>query len=260
MTVQWIALTRPVSPSIARCELTYLERQPIDYDPAQRQHHSYQACLESLGCRVESLPSEPELPDAVFVEDIAIVLDEVAVITRPGAESRRPEIPSVVSALQVYRPLVSIVTPGTLDGGDVLLLDKTLYVGISSRSNLAGIEQLRALLESYGYDVLAVPLTGCLHLKSAVTQIGKGHLLLNPHWISPADFPGYRCLEIDPGEPHAANALLVGDGVIYPTAYPQTRMRMESVGVQVISVEVSELIKAEGAVTCCSLIFKDNSS
>ncbi|MBU0490440.1 MAG: dimethylargininase [Chloroflexi bacterium] len=249
-----IAITREVSPAIGRCELTHLDRRPIDVTLAQAQHRQYEECLTALGCRVERLPAEPDLPDSVFVEDTAIVLDELAVITRPGAASRRPETASVARALASYRPLHHIQAPGTLDGGDVLRLGHTLFVGQSGRSNAVGIDQLRALLRPWGYRVEAVPVTGCLHLKSAVAQVAPNTLLINRDWVPDDLWADWDLIDVDPAEPFAANALLVGDGVIYPAAYPATRERLRERGIRVRPVDVSELIKAEGGVTCCSLI------
>jgi len=249
-----IALTRRVSPSIIDCELTHLERQPIDYPTAVRQHAAYEACLEDLGCQVQQLPSDPGMPDSVFIEDTALVLDEVAVITRPGAESRRGETAAVAEALSAYRPLRFIEPPGTLDGGDILRLGKNLYVGASGRSNTEGIRQLSSLLGPLGYTVQGVPLSGCLHLKSAVTQVGGDILLVNPRWVDPAVFGAWRRVEVDPQEPYAANALLLSEAVVYPAAYARTAARLEQLGLSLYQVDASELAKAEGGVTCCSLI------
>ncbi len=249
------AITREVSPGIARCELTHVPRTPIDLQRARAQHTAYVACLAGLGCRVLTLPAAPELPDSVFVEDAAVVLDELAVLTRPGAESRRGEVAAVAAALRPYRRLASIVAPATVDGGDVLHVGRRLFVGLSSRSNVAAVEQMRALLEPYGYTVLGVPVAGCLHLKSAVTQVADGLLLVNRDWVDGNAFPGLKLVEVHPAEPFAANALLVGQALVYPAAFPRTRARLEAHGLAVHTVDVSELAKAEGAVTCCSLIF-----
>lgn len=251
-----IAMTRPVSASLQQCELTHLARQPIDLERARAQHRQYELCLESLGYEIRQVPEAPELPDAVFIEDIALVLDEVAVITRPGAESRRPEIPAVAQALATYRPLLTIQAPGTLDGGDVLRTGKTLYVGSSGRSNPQGIAQLGQLLAPFGYNVQPVPVTGCLHLKSAITQVAEDLLLVNPDWINLQAFAGMGRIEVDPSEPYAANALLLNGIVLYPAAHPATRARLEAAGIRLQLVDASELAKAEGGVTCCSLIFE----
>lgn len=254
MPTMTLALTRPISASLADCELTYLERQPIDLDRARDQHAHYEQALRDLGCRVVSLPEAPELPDAVFVEDAAIVLDELAILTRPGVASRRPELESVESALARYRPIVRIASPGTLEGGDVLVLGHSIYIGLSGRTNQDGIQQLKAAVVPHGYRVEAVPVRGCLHLKSAVTELAPGLLLVNPGWIDPEAFGGRRFVAVAVGEPHAANVLRVGAGLIFPAAFPETRSAIERQGLAVRSVEVSEIQKAEGAVTCCSLI------
>lgn len=253
-----IAITREVSPSIGQCELTHLAREAIDLDLARAQHRQYEACLAALGCQIQRLPLEPELPDAVFVEDVAVVLDELAIMTRPGADSRRPEARSVAAALAPYRRLAYIEAPGTLDGGDVLRVGRTLWVGLSGRSNPAGTEQMRALLAPLGYTVRGVAVDGCLHLKSAVTQAARDTLLINPAWVDAGAFDPMNLIEVGPAEPFAANALLLGESVVYPAAYPATRRRLEEEGIPVRVVDVSELGKAEGGVTCCSLIFRSD--
>ena len=250
-----LAVMRPVSAAMVACELTHVPRTAIDIDLARRQHEAYERALIRLGCRIERLAEEPSLADSVFVEDTAIVLDEVAVITRPGALSRRPEIPSIAAALGTHRHLEHIHAPGTLDGGDVLRVGRTVYVGLSTRSNAAAIEQLGALLARRGYRVEGVPLGGCLHLKSAVTQVGPQLLLINPAYVERHRFADMQFVEVDPGEPFAANALLIGQEIIYPASNPRTAQRLRQRGVTVHTVDVSELEKAEGAVTCCSLIF-----
>lgn len=251
-----IAITRGVSPAIERCELVHQERRPIDVALAMRQHRRYEEALAALGCRVEALPADPELADSVFVEDACVVLDEVAVITRPGAESRRPETAPIARALAPYRPLVSIEPPGTLDGGDVLRIGRTLYVGLSDRSNEAAIDQLSHALAPHGYAVRGVAVRGCLHLKSAVTAVDDDTVLVNPAWVDAVVFTGTRAIEIDPRERGAANVLRIGERVIYPASFPATRRRLAAAGVDVVEVDVSELQKAEGAVTCCSLVFE----
>jgi dimethylargininase len=251
-----IAITRAVSPSINQCELTNLARLPIDLERATLQHHQYEDTLKSLGVEVLPLPAEPDLPDAVFVEDVAVVLDECALLTRPGADSRRPEVESVGKALASYRKLFTLQAPGTMDGGDVLTVGKTIYVGLSGRSNRPAIEQMQAFLAPFGYSVHGVPVTGCLHLKSAVTQVAADTLLVNPAWVNKDNFLGMKFIDVDPTEPYAANALMLADKLIYQPAYPKTLLRLEAAGIHPLLVDQSELAKAEGALTCCSLIFK----
>ncbi len=250
------AITRQVSPSINQCELTHLERQPIDFEVAKNQHKKYEEALLSLKVRVISLPAEADLPDSVFVEDTAIVLDEAAVITRPGADSRKPEITGIADALAPFRKLDYITASATLDGGDVLVIGKTIYIGLSSRSNPLALEQMQTKLSPYGYAVKGVEISGCLHLKSAVTQVAEQTLLINPEWVDKKYFPGMGFIEIDPAEPQSANALMIGQSVIYSSAFSKTRALLEAAGISVITLDVSEIAKAEGALTCCSLIFK----
>ncbi|MFL6247362.1 MAG: dimethylarginine dimethylaminohydrolase family protein [Thermoanaerobaculia bacterium] len=244
-----IAITRDVSPSIARAELTHLERVPIDYERARVQHEAYRELLASLGCEVISLPGDAAYPDCVFIEDTAVILDDMAVITRPGAESRRGEVAVVADALAPYRRLVRIEAPATLDGGDVLVLRDRIYVGSSSRTNDAAIAQLRALT---GREVIRVDVHGALHLKTAATAVSEDALLITREWIDVTPFAGLKL--IDAEEPFGANAVRVGNTLIYPTAFPRTRAILESHGFDVRTVDADELAKAEGGVTCCSLL------
>jgi dimethylargininase len=249
-----LAITRHVSPRFCECEITHIERTPIDLDVARTQHHEYMQALKGLGCDVVELPPEPDLPDSVFVEDTAFVLPEVAVITRPGADSRKPETESIIHALTPFTRLVRLQAPATLDGGDVLVLGKNIYVGLSTRSNQEAIDQLNDLLWEYGYSVTGVRLHDCLHLKTAVTRVDEDTLLINKNWVDTNHFMEFHMIEVDPDEPFAANCLPVGGTIIFPTAFPKTRARLEEAGYKVVTVDVSELAKAEGAVTCCSLI------
>ena len=257
MNVQTIALTRAVSASLNKCELTHLTRQPIKITLARKQHHQYERILSILGCQVVEMAEEPELPDAVFVEDTAVVLDEIAVIARPGAISRRVETSSVATALKKYRQLAYIEEPANLEGGDVLKMGKHIYIGESKRTNSEGVEQLREIISPYGYTVHSVPVTGCLHLKSAATQITDDYVLINSEWIDKSIFHEYQIIEVDAAEPYASNVLRIGDALVYPTAYPGTTARLKAMGFSIVPINVSELIKAEGAVTCCSILFNE---
>ena len=255
-TARLLALTREISPSIEQCELTHLERTTIDLARARAEHAAYESILRELGCRVERLPAGPEMADSVFIEDAAVVLDELAVITRPGAASRRAETAAVSEAVRAHRPVAAILAPGTLDGGDVLRIGKRLFVGAGYRSNDAGIAQMRSIVKSQGYSVDAVTFTGCLHLKSAVSIVADDLLLVNPAWVDAGRFGAMRVIEVDPAEPFAANALLVGDTVVYPREHARTLERLVGAGLDVRPVPAGELAKAEGGVTCCSLLLR----
>lgn len=250
------AITRSVSPAMVRCELSFLERKPINLARAQEQHEAYELLLAKLGARVVSLPAEPDLPDSMFVEDPAIVLDELAVILPLGTQSRRGEAPLLAQELSAYRELKHVNLPGTLEGGDVLRIGRKLFVGLTRRSNAEGIRQLAEILKPYGYEVVAVPVTGCLHLKSAVTYLGENTLLANRTWFDNAPFVGYGWIDVDPAEPHAANALALGGTIVFPASFPGTRGRIGSQGFHVTPLDISELQKAESGLTCSSLLFE----
>ncbi len=250
------AITRAVSPAIIHCELSFIDREPIDLVKAQEQHHAYEMLLEKLGACVVSLPAEPDLPDSMFVEDPAIVLDELAVILPLGTEGRRREAASLAQALSKYRKLAYVKLPGTLEGGDVLRIGRKLFVGLTKRSNAEGIRQLSEILQPLGYEVIAVPVKGCLHLKSAVTYLGRNTLLANRSWFETTPFAGRDWIDVDPAEPHAANALAFGGTVIFPASFPRTRERIEARGFSVTPLDISELQKAESGLTCSSLLFE----
>lgn len=248
------ALIREVSPDLARCELTYLERVPIDSERARGEHRGYAQALRALGCELQWLPSLPEHADGVFVEDTAVVLPELAVITRPGVASRRGETDTVSAALERYRKLARLTAPACLDGGDVLHIGRRLYVGVSGRSNAAGAGQLGAALAPHGYAVQPVAVRGCLHLKSACSFIAPDTLLVNPDWVEVSAFAATRVIAVDPGEPYGANTLTVAGTTLVSTAYPRTEQRLRAAGVRCLALEVRELHKAEAALTCMSLI------
>ena len=248
------AITRAISPAIARCELTHLSRVPIDLELARAQHRAYETALIAAGCVVERLDTSADMPDSVFVEDIAVVFDEIAIITRPGAASRRRETPAVAAALAVYRRLHVIQPPGCIDGGDVLAVGRRVFIGRSSRTNEAAVAQMRRVLEPLGYAVTDTVVRGCLHLKSAVTALADDVLLVNREWIDVPTFDGFTLIDIDPAEPSAANALRVGDRIILSASFPRTAERVADAGLDPQLVEATEVAKAEGAVTCCSLI------
>ncbi|HSF25616.1 MAG TPA: arginine deiminase family protein [Blastocatellia bacterium] len=251
------AITRQVSPRINECELSFHQRHPIDVAKASAQHRAYQQCLHELGARVISLPAEPDLPDCVFVEDPAVVVDEIAVISIMGAASRRPEADSLAAALADYRDLAFLRKPATLDGGDVMRAGRTLFVGVSGRTNREAVTQLSEILRPFDYQVNPVEVTGCLHLKSACSYIGRNTVLLNRDWINAEELRQFEWIDVPAEEPNAANALLVNDTVVLPLSFPRTRALLERRGLRTQTIDVSELQKAESGVTCMSLIFED---
>lgn len=254
-----IALTRPVSPSIERCELTHLHRQPIDFGRAREEHAEYERALATAGCEVVRLGMLPNAPDAVFVEDTAVVLDDVAVIARPGAASRRVEVSDVSDALAQWRRIRRIEAPATLDGGDVLVAGRALFVGISSRTNLEAVAQLRSIGEEYGFTVWPVEFRGCLHLKTAISLVADDAVVHNPEWITLTELPllgsEVRAIEVDPDEPFAANVLRIGSTLICAAQFPRTAERLARLGSPIVTVGSIELAKAEAGVTCGSIVF-----
>jgi dimethylargininase len=250
-----VAVVRGVPPTLAQCELTYHDREAIDLDLAIGQHQAYSALLRSLGLEIVELPADAAQPDCCFVEDTAVVLDEVALITMPGAVSRRGELLAVREALARFRPIATTELPATLEGGDVMRIERTLFVGRSARTNAAGALRLRTLAEPLGYRVVEVPVTGCLHLKSAVTALDHGRVLANPAWLDLSPLRGLEVLEVAPEEPGAANVLRVGGLVVAHAAFPRTVERVTKLGYAVRTLDVSEFVKAEAALTCKSLLF-----
>ena len=250
------ALTRAVSPSINQCEIGFIEREPIDVAKANEQHHEYETLLAELGARVISLPAEPDYPDSVFVEDPVVVVDEVAIMTRMGAASRRGESESLARALADYRPLRWLREPATLEGGDVMRIGRTLFVGLSQRTNREGIEQLAAELRPFGYSIVPVPVRGALHLKTACCPLTDSVILANRAWFDLAPLRDFRIVDVAPGEERAANVLALGGSVIIPACFPRTAGILEREGLRVRPLDVSELMKAEAGVTCCSVIFQ----
>jgi dimethylargininase len=252
------ALTRAVSPNLDDCELTFLARQNIDVAKAIIQHRGYEECLARLGVRVMRLPARPDLPDSVFVEDTAIVLDELALITRPGAMSRQAETESVANALSAFRPLKFLRPPATIEGGDVMRVDRTLFAGLSARTNREGHSQLREIVEPYGYRVETIETVGCLHLKTGCVYLGRQTILANRNWIDVQPFAGFDLIDVPEDEPCAANTLTIGDVVLTPSCFLKTRELIEERGFKTLMIDISELQKAEAGLTCLSLIFESD--
>jgi dimethylargininase len=250
-----IAYVREPSALLERCEVSYVKRVAIDAARARHQHRGYVEALEELGCELRWLPPLPEHADGVFVEDTAVVVPEGVVIARPGAASRRGEVESVAAALGPRTALTRLCEPATLEGGDVLRIGRRLYVGASARSNAAGTAQLSAALAPFGYQVSSVPMQGCLHLKSAVTFIPPATVLVNPEWVDGALFGAARIIQVAPEEAFGANTLTVAGVTLVSADYPRTRERLEEAGIVTRALTVSELHKAEAALTCMSLMF-----
>lgn len=249
------AITRGVSPSMVNCELTFMARSPIHLAKAVEQHHAYEQVLEKFGADVISLSAEPALADSMFVEDPAIVLDEIAVIFPLGTESRRAEAASLAKVLAQYRELKYVQLPGTAEGGDILRVGRHLFAGRSKRTNEDGVRQLQSAVGEYCYTVEPVPVAGCLHLKSAVTFLGRNTLLANRKWFDASRMSDFEWIDVAPEEPHAANALAFGGTVILPASFPLTLKRIEARGFKVMPLDISELQKAESGLTCSSLLF-----
>jgi dimethylargininase len=232
--------------------VTHREPSPIDVAVAVAQHASYLALLERLGLDLVVAPELPDHPDGVFVEDTAVVVDGLAILARPGAPSRRGEVESI-HALLAGRGLrtASITAPGTLDGGDVLQVGPTVYVGRTTRTDDAGIAQLRALLAP-GREVVAVDVRGALHLKSAATALPDGTIVTAPGCVDEAVFAGREVLHVP--EPSGADVLLVGQTVVVAASAPRTARMIAERGFEVVTIDLSELEKAEAGVTCPSIL------
>ncbi len=251
----FVALVRRPDASIARCELTHVERRVIDFPKLEAQHLAYQQALRGMGLQVEQLPPLPGSPDGVFVEDAALVLDQLAIITRPGVSSRAHEADSARESLRPFRRNLRALSRGTLDGGDVLVAGKKLFVGLSTRTTSPAIEELAELTLPFGYQVIPVGVGGCLHLKTAVTYLGQNTLLANPGWADLSSFAGFRVIEVDPAEPFGANTLLANGKLLYSAEHPRTAARLSQEGFSFELNSISELLKAEAGLTCLSLIF-----
>ena len=252
-----IAIVREVSGALSDCALTYLRREEINCERASIQHRDYQRCLQGLGAEVVSLPALCDLPDSTFVEDPVIVLDEVAILPVMGLETRRPEVEHIAPTIERYRKILRLSAPATLDGGDVIRIRRKIFVGLSRRTNSQAILQLESPPEPFGYLVKAVEVRGCLHLKTGCTHLGDSTLLLNPRYVNPNAFRGFRTISISDGEAMAANALALANKVVYPDCFPRTHEKIEKAGFAVVPVDISELQKAEAGLTCMSVIFEN---
>ena len=252
-----VAITNVPSPLLHLGVRTFAEDAALDHEVALREHEGYRAALERCGCRVILLEVNSEHPDSVFVEDTALVLDEVAIMMSPGAPSRRDEPRAIEPALRDFRPILRIDPPAMIDGGDIVRCGRRLYVGQSQRTNEAGIAALGALVARYGYDVVGIPVFGCLHLKSGCSALPDGRFLVNPNWIDVSPLPSDQLVPVPADEEWAGDVLVIGERIIVSDAFPEACDLLSGLGWEVVPVSVSEFAKVEGGVTCLSLVFDE---
>jgi dimethylargininase len=245
-----VAFTRAVSPRLAECETTQAEA--VDVARAVAQHAAYEQALADAGLEIRRLAPLDDYPDGMFVEDNALLLGEHAVILRPGAASRAGETATTADAL-ADRFTLHRLDAGYVDGGDVLRIGRSLHVGISTRTDLAGIRALGALVAPLGYAVVPVPVVGGLHLKSAATCVNNV-LVHNPDWVSPHHFEGVEPLAVAPGEALGGNVLLACETLLTPADSPRTAEALAARGFAIVSLDISEMRNADAALTCMSLI------
>jgi dimethylargininase len=248
------AIARQPGPDFA-AGITTSDFGAPQYEVIVAQHAKYVEILEKIGLQVTILEALPGFPDAHFVEDVAVVTPDVAVITNPGAAARSGEKDFIVKALEPYRELADIKAPGTLDGGDVLMVDTHFFIGISDRTNLEGATQLGRSVEMFGNTWEPVPVGAGLHLKSSVNYVGANTLTLSPEFAEQAAFAAYDKIVIDPIEEYACNTLFVNDVLITPAGFPKTRTQLNQLGLEIIEIDVSEARKMDGGLTCMSLRF-----
>jgi dimethylargininase len=249
------AIVREPHHRMADVELTHVQRRPIDPVVARAQHAAYRDALARRGVRVRLLPALADHPDCAFIEDVAICLPECVILCRPGAESRRGEVAGAADALPADRPRHVIGAPGCIDGGDVLVIGRTVYVGSSSRTNAAGVVQMTGLVTDYGYRLRTMPVDGALHLKTAATALSDEILLVNPDWVDVEAFGPRRCIGAADGEPFAANAMRLGRTVLMQAAAPRTAESVARVtGLDVALIDIGEFSKAEAGLTCLSIL------
>ena len=249
-------ITHAVSPNIGRCELTFMERVPIDYDLAVRQHEEYCGMLARRGVAVTTLYDNLSCADCCFVEDTALIVDELAIIASMGVVSRRSETTAIASELAKYRDLVCVSYPSTLEGGDVLQAGKNIFVGLSTRTNLRGIEEVVRILKSLDYRIFPVPVRGSLHLTTACSLIDDETVLINPRWADTQAFGDFRILHTPEDEPWGANTFRIGETVCMEASFPKTVELVHELHDDLEVLNISEFLKAEGGLSCLSLLFQ----
>ena len=239
------AFTRAVSPRISECELTFIDRQPINFERAVQQHQQYEEMLRSLGVGVLQIPADDQCPDSCFLEDTALVLDEIAVLTRPGSDARRAEVTGVAPAIRKHCETVQIEAPATFEGGDVLRIGRDLFVGVTSRTTSEGIEALRKHVEPFGYRVHPVIVPGALHLKSVCTALDERTILADATRVDLLPLSKYEVIEVPAEEWMAANVLLVNGRVCLHSGFRKTIGLLQQRGIEVRTVDISEFLKAK---------------
>lgn len=250
------AFTRAVSPRIAECELTFIDRVAINFERAVEQHRLYEEMLRRLGVTVQQIPAGNDCPDSCFLEDTALVLDEIAVLTRPGSDARRGEVAGVAPFIRQHREVAAIEAPATLEGGDVLRIGRELFVGVTTRTSYEGIEMLRKYAEPHGYKVHPVMVPGALHLKSVCTAVDEHTIVADATRADLTPLAGYEVIQVPAEEWMAANVLLVGGTVCMHCGFRKTTALLQQRGIDVRTVDISEFLKAEAGLTCMSLIFE----
>jgi dimethylargininase len=250
-----IALTHVISPNIDQCELSFLERSPINYKRAVEQHEHYCKLLRDCGLEVIELSMNRSFPDSTFIEDTAVVFDELAIMASMGVKSRRREVPGVESVLGYYRDIQRIRLPATLEGGDVLRIEKKIFVGISRRTNIAGFESIKEILEPFGYQAIPVAINGCLHLKSACVALDDETLLVNARWLDLQPLRDFRIIPVPEDEPAAVNSLRINSTICMHSGHQKTIDLLKHLRFSIKLIDISELLKAEAGMTCSSIIF-----
>jgi len=247
------AIVRDVAESYDQCVTT--QQESIDVPLAKTQHQHYCNALKKAGVELIHIDADNRLPDCCFVEDTAIIVDDVAIITNPGARSRREEVAAMEKAISKYRTVHRISPPATIDGGDVLKVGKKIFVGLSQRTTQDSIDQVAQMVKSSNYEVIPVPIHKTLHLKSAVTALSDSYIIMAQGFFDARIFTGYEKIEVPPGEEYAANCLSVNENIFIPRGFPQTKSLIVRAGFSIVELENSEFRKGDGALTCLSVLF-----
>jgi dimethylargininase len=253
-----IALTRGISAGIDRCEVSFIDRVAIDLQKMKQQHRAYEEMLRSMGYEVIQIPADDSCPDCCFIEDTALLLDEIAVITYPGSVARRGEVPGVVPTIEKYRKTLRIEPPATLEGGDVLRIGRNLYVGLTQRTNPEGVDALRTLVAPYCYKVTAVPTPGALHMKSVCTAADDRTIVADPRRVDVSPLRDYDMIEIAPEEWMGGDLLPINGTLWMIEGFPKLKSALEARGFNVRTLNMSEFLKAEAGLTCLSLLFEES--